>query len=132
MKRTLQILLIAIPVSLLACTADRHVRSYSDLGPYERELSDAPEDALKLVVEVASDGTLTLNRIRTGSIENTTHLRDSVKAIFDDRKRNGIAAREVIVVLNGDVQDSDLNDLIAALESVDGRSLRIVTKVREP
>jgi hypothetical protein len=132
MKEILRILLIAILVSFSACDANRQVASYADRGRSEEiHRSGEEKDPLKLVVEVATDGTLSLNRIKTGSMENTTHLRDSIEAIFEDRMRNGIAAREVIVVLNGDVGKDDLDNLIDALESVNVGPLRIVTNARE-
>ena len=52
---------------------------------------------LLLVVVIADDGKLSLNKIETGTIDDMSVLSEKLRSIFDDREKNGITEREVLV-----------------------------------
>ena len=62
--------------------------------------------SLSLTVEINGEGKLSLNRIDTGTIGDTTILRDKLKAIFEDRQKESVDERGIFVEMNGTVWDA--------------------------
>jgi len=81
---------------------------------------------LLLVVAVAADGRLSLNRIETGKISDVKVLKEKIAVVFADREKSLISEREVVIDPQVGIDDEDLGKLIEALKSVDATPIRII------
>jgi hypothetical protein len=79
-----------------------------------------------LVVGITVDGRLSLNKIETGTIADTTLLREKVGAVFDDREKNGFVEKEVVIDPHGEVETEDLEKLIECLAEAKAAPIRVV------
>lgn len=82
--------------------------------------------SLSLTVEINGEGKLSLNRIDTGTIGDTTILRDKLKAIFEDRQKESVDERGIFVEMNGTVKHEDFEKLIDALRRTDAAPIRVI------
>ena len=91
---------------------------------------DQKSDPLTLVVEIGEDGKLRLNRIETGTIDDTTELSEKLKAIFDDRKHAGMEQTEVTIDPQPRVETDDLEKLVTILADLNASPIRVVRNDR--
>jgi len=63
---------------------------------------DKRQKPLMLVVEIAEDGKLCLNKIETGTIADISHLSEKLKVILKHTKRVGLQILFLFVVKKGD------------------------------
>lgn len=87
---------------------------------------DENSDLLKLVVEVGAGGKLSLNKIEIGTIADASPLCEKLKAIFDDRRRTGVASREVYVYPRRRTTRNDLENLIEKLAQNDASPIFLI------
>ncbi len=95
---------------------------FPDQGPEQRA------NPLILLVEISGEGKLSLNRIETGSIDDTTILSERMTTVFKDREKSSIREREVVVEMKGSVAGKDLENLIDMLEGVNASPIRVIKK----
>jgi biopolymer transport protein ExbD len=81
---------------------------------------------LMLIVGVDENGKLSLNKIETGTIDDTALLSEKLKAIFEDREKTSIEEREVVVDPQGKVKNEDVEKLIENLADVKASPIRVV------
>jgi biopolymer transport protein ExbD len=81
---------------------------------------------LLLVVEIDGQGKLSLNKIETGTIDNTTILSATLKTIFEDRQKAAIDERGVLVEMNGEVRHEDFEKLIETLSHAEAMPIRVI------
>lgn len=81
---------------------------------------------LRLVVEIDENGKLSLNKIKTGTIADTTNLCEKIGAIFDDREKTGLVEKEVVIDPHGEVADEDLEKLIKSLAEAKAAPIRLI------
>ncbi len=81
---------------------------------------------LMLIVGVDENGKLSLNKIETGTIDDTALLSEKLKAIFEDREKTSIKEREVVVDPQGKVKNEDVEKLIENLADVKASPIRVV------
>jgi hypothetical protein len=79
-----------------------------------------------LVIEINEAGRLRLNKIETGTIENTTFLSERLKKIFADRERTSISEREIVIDRQGAIKKEDLEKLIESLAGANAGSILII------
>lgn len=89
-------------------------------------IADQQTDPLMLMVSIDSRGKLRLNRIETGTIDDTTVLGEKLTAVFNDRGKSSIAEREVLVEMEGTVRHVDLETLIAALTEAGASPINVI------
>lgn len=87
---------------------------------------DKKPNPLSLVVEIAEDGKLSLNKIETGTVADLTVLSEKLKVIFDDREKAGINEREVVIDPQAKVKNKDLEKLIENLAEVKASPIRVI------
>ena len=129
MKKILFASIFIICLSLFGCrdSAKSYPVNFVDrktVFPIENQIRKA--NPLMLVVEIAEDGKLKLNNIETGTIDDTTLISQKLKAIFDDREKAAIGAREVVVDPQGKVKYEDLEKLIDNLAEVKASPIRVI------
>ena len=129
MKKILFASIFMICLSLFGCrdSAKSYPVNFVDrktVFPIENQIRKA--NPLMLVVEIAEDGKLKLNNIETGTIDDTTLISQKLKAIFDDREKAAIGAREVVVDPQGKVKYEDLEKLIDNLAEVKASPIRVI------
>ena len=91
-------------------------------------LSDEKPNPLMLVVEITEDGKLSLNKIETGTIDDTAVLAEKLKSVFDDREKTSISEREVVIDRKGSVERKDLEKVIENLAGVKASPIRVIKK----
>jgi len=128
-KKILFASIFMICLSLFGCrdSAKSYPVNFVDrktVFPIENQIRKA--NPLMLVVEIAEDGKLKLNNIETGTIDDTTLISQKLKAIFDDREKAAIGAREVVVDPQGKVKYEDLEKLIDNLAEVKASPIRVI------
>lgn len=87
---------------------------------------DRKSNPLLLVVGLNEEGRLNLNKIETGTINDTSILAAKLKVVFDDRERSGIAAREVVIDPPGNVKSEDLEKLIETVAKARAAPIRVI------
>ncbi len=87
---------------------------------------DQKPNPLMLVVEIDENGKLSLNKIRTGTIDDLTELSKKLEAVFDDREKTGLVEKEVVIDLQGEVKNEDLEKLIESLAGVKASPIRVI------
>jgi len=87
---------------------------------------DKKPNPLLLVVEIDENGKLSLNKIKTGTIDDVTELSKKLEAIFDDREKASISEREVMIDPQGKVKSEDLEKLIGNLADVKASPIRVI------
>jgi len=87
---------------------------------------DKKPDPLRLVVEIDENGKLSLNKIKTGTIDDVTELSKKLEAIFDDREKAGTNEREVVINPQGEVKNEDLEKLIESLAESKAAPIRLI------
>lgn len=85
-------------------------------------------DPLMLVIEIAGDGKLRLNKIETGTISEPGALAEKLEVIFDDRAMAGIQERGVVINPQGELSSTDLQYLIDRLTQARASPIRIVDR----
>lgn len=83
-------------------------------------------DPLRLLVEIKENGDLLLNRIETGTINDPNVLSEKIKVVFDDREKNKISEKEILIQRTGVVKDEDLDKLIEMLSNLGASPIRII------
>ncbi len=83
-------------------------------------------DPLRLVVEIKENGELLLNRIETGTINDPNVLSAKIKVVFDDREKNEISEKEILIERTGVVRNEDLDKLIEILTNLRASPIRII------
>ena len=78
------------------------------------------------MVEITSDGKLSLNKIETGTIDDTAVLAEKLKSVFDDREKTSISEREVVIDRKGSVERKDLEKVIENLAGVKASPIRVL------
>ena len=87
---------------------------------------DNKSNPLRLVVEINENGELRLNKIETGTIEDTTFLSEKLKTIFADREKASISEREIVIDPRGEVEEEDLEMLIESLAGANAEPILII------
>lgn len=81
---------------------------------------------LMLVVEIDENGKLSLNKIETGTIEDTALLSEKLRVIFDDREKASINDREVVINRKGNIKDEDLKELVETLAELKTSPIQVI------
>ena len=87
---------------------------------------DNKSNPLRLVIEINENGKLRLNKIETGTIEDTTFLSEKLKTIFADREKASISEREIVIDPRGEVEEEDLEMLIESLAGANAEPILII------
>ncbi len=129
MRTILLVPIVVICLSFLGCqeSAKNYPVDFVDrkaIFPIGNHIQKS--NPLMLVIEIADDGKLSLNKIETGTIADTTLLSEKLKVIFDNREKASIAEREVIIDPQGKVKYKDLEKLIEAFADVKASPIWIV------
>ena len=128
LKFSLSVSVILVCLSGCSGPAGQHDARYIDRdGLLVADSQKNDPDSLRLIIDVDQDGHVSLNKIQMGSIQDLGQLHDAMVAIFNDRKRQAIEARDVIVITNSHMDSIDLEDLIDMLSSVDAQVRVIFT-----
>lgn len=88
--------------------------------------SEKRANPLTLVVEIGTNGRLSLNKIETGTIADPTELAERLKAVFEDREKASIGEREVIVDIKAEVERRDFERLIESLKKARAAPIRVI------
>ncbi len=126
MRNIFPAVILAICLSLSVCK--NPARKYP-VDFVDRNVVFSPDkkpDPLLLVVGITEDRKLSLNKIETGTIADTTLLREKIKAIFDDRQRTGFVEKEVVIDPQGKAKTEDLEKLIECLAEAKAAPIRVV------
>ncbi len=83
-------------------------------------------DSLLLVVEIAEDSKLTLNKIDVGTTADLDRISEKLETIFEDRARAAIAKREVVIEMNGNVSGKHFERLIERLIKTNATPIRVI------
>ena len=83
-------------------------------------------DPFRLVVGINENGGLRLNGIEVGTIAEPDVLYEKIKSVFDDRARNGISEKEILIQQTGAVKSEDLDRLIETLAKLKASPIRII------
>lgn len=129
MKKTLLVSIFVICLSFLGCrdSAKNYPVDFVDrkaVFPIENQVQKV--NSLSLVVEIAEDGKLSLNKIETGTIDDLALLSEKLKVIFDDREKASIKEKEVVIDPKGKVKYEDLEKLVETLASIKASPIWIV------
>ena len=122
-------LALFLSISLQACGSPARSSSVVFVDESDVLAVDSGEGfvgSLSLTVEINGEGKLSLNRIDTGTIGDTTILRDKLKAIFEDRQKESVDERGIFVEMNGTVKHEDFEKLIDALRRTDAAPIRVI------
>ena len=121
-----------IALGLLICSifngCSDKAKSYP-VSSIDRNSAFSPEkksDPLRIIIEMREDGTLSLNKIETGTIAEPDVLSEKIKVVFDDRSKNGISEREIFIDRKGEIRNEDLNKLIKVLENLKAAPVRVI------
>lgn len=87
---------------------------------------NADKNSLLLIVKISNEGKLSLNRIETGTIGDSAELSGKLKVIFEDREKNKIAEREVLIEATDDISEKDLQRLIKSLKEAHAEPVRLI------
>lgn len=87
---------------------------------------DNKSNPLRLVIEINENGKLRLNKIETGTIEDTTFLSAKLKTIFADREKASISERQIVIDPRGEVEEEDLEMLIESLAGANAEPILII------
>jgi len=87
---------------------------------------DNKSNPLRLVIEINENGKLRLNKIETGTIEDTTFLSEKLKTIFADREKASISERQIVIDPRGEVEEEDLEMLIESLAGANAEPILII------
>lgn len=88
--------------------------------------SDKTPNPLLLIVEITEDGKIRLNKIETGTIEDHDILAEKLKAIFDDRRRQGNFQREIVIDPKGKIKQMDMEKLIKSLSEAKAAPIVVI------
>jgi len=120
---------VCISVSFAACrtssTESTVVFVDDDRASANSDFSQR-EDPLLLVVEIAADGKLVLNKIEVGTTADLDPVGEKLETIFEDRARLGIDQREVVIEMKGSISGRDFEKLIERLAGVRAVPIRVV------
>jgi hypothetical protein len=81
---------------------------------------------LRLVIGINENGKLTLNKIEAGTLSDTSFLSAKLQAIFNDRKKAAISAREVIILPEYKIENEELKKLIEAVRISDAAPILVI------
>ena len=124
-------LFLGMPLLCPACskpTATPAVVFVDGSDAFPADVRDLSVNPLILVVEINSDGKLSLNRIETGTIDDTTILSEKLRVIFEDREKALVEERGVFVEMNGVVKHEDFEKLVEALRHAEAATIRVIKK----
>ena len=129
MRTILLVPIVVICLSFLGCqeSAKNYPVDFVDrkaIFPIGNHIQKS--NPLMLVIEIADDGKLSLNKIETGTIADTTLLSEKLKVIFDDREKASIKGREVVIDLKGKVKSEDLEKLVESLANAKASPIRVI------
>lgn len=126
MKKNFLVSIFAICLLLSGCQGS--AKNYP-VDFVDRSAVFAPDQKpapLLLVVGIDENGKLSLNKIKTGTIADTTNLCEKIRAIFDDREKTGFVEKEVVIDPHGEVEDEDLEKLIKSLAEAKAAPIRLI------
>ena len=83
-------------------------------------------DPLLLLVEIAENGNLSLNKIDVGTTANLDQLSGRLDAIFNDRAQAGIDRRDVLIEMKGEVDGEHFEKLIESLAQAGATPIRVI------
>lgn len=87
---------------------------------------DKESDPFILLVDVTEGGTLSLNKIETGTIADPAGLSRKIRVIFEDRERAGVAARQITIYPQGKIKGEELEKLIEAVSTTGAAPIKII------
>jgi len=119
-KRTTLITLLA---AVTACSGENQISPVRTSSSPAYSI-DRRRGSLDLIVRVSVDGRLLLNQIDVGSSDDPAELKKRLKTIFEDRAGEGLAGKELIVIVSPDWQGT--SGLVEALEEVGAGPIRVV------
>jgi hypothetical protein len=126
MKNIFRAAILAVCLSPSACKDSAKKYPFDFVDRSDVFSTGKKTDPMLLVVGITVDGRLSLNKIETGTIADTTLLREKVGAVFDDREKNGFVEKEVVIDPHGEVETEDLEKLIECLAEAKAAPIRVV------
>lgn len=125
MKKIRFVLIAAICIASFGCqdAAKNYPVDFIDRRTF---ILDKKPNPLLLVVEIDESGRLSLNKIRTGTIDDLTELSKKLEAVFDDREKTGLVEKEVVIDPQGEVKNEDLEKLIKSLAEAKATPIRLI------
>jgi hypothetical protein len=83
-------------------------------------------DPLMLVVEIAGDGKLSLNKSEMGTIADPTPLSKKIKTIFKERENVTVTERGIVIDPKDKIKDEDMEKLVETLAAAKASPIRII------
>jgi hypothetical protein len=117
---------VVLLLCILGCNKQRENYPVNFIAREDVPSFEKNTNPLLLVVVITDEGKLSLNKIETGTIDDMSVLSEKLRSIFDDRKKNGITEREVLVEMKGNVKNKDLEKLIENLNAVKAVPISVI------